>query len=200
MVSSFLHVLMAADAVWKCVHVFVSVKIVGVLLCLGVLAVMRKLAARMQVAGASGGIKAAQLTRAQKIIILGLALNSVGYVIAPGWNLWAVTEIMLCTSMIMEGWTHFIAFERTVKDTFGEMAPCRIQSAPSAAPQQSTSNQTFQRLQSSSKRVRSAKTNVGRHVRLLFLFFHMVVGCVFAYSPLWSANKISPGECQVRLF
>ena len=122
MVSSFLYVLMAADAVWKCVHVFVSVKIAGVLLCLGVLAVMRKLAARMQVAGASGGIKAAQLTRAQKIIILGLALNSVGYVIAPGWNLWAVTEIMLCTSMIMEGWTHFIAFERTVKDTFGEMA------------------------------------------------------------------------------
>jgi hypothetical protein len=66
-----------------------------------------------------------------------------------------------------------------------------------AAAQQATSNQPIRRELDSSKRVRSAKRNVG--IRIFFLFFHIMVGTGLTYSSLWPANAMSFGECQVRL-
>jgi hypothetical protein len=135
------------------------------------------------------------------VVLLSLALNSAGYLVSPGWELWAVIEIMLWTGMLVEGWMHFIAFEQTANDTFGQVSNLLPQSARSAAPKQPGNNQTAQRSLDSIKqikRVRNAKINVGRNIRFMFLFCHILVSCLLTYSPLWPANKISPGECQVR--
>jgi hypothetical protein len=166
-VSSTVLVFLAAEIVWKCTYVHAAVKMAGALLSLVVLAIMRKMAARLVTFGSS---KATQLTGAQKIFLLGLALNLVGYVIAPDWKVWAVIELVLWSGLVVEGWIHFIAFERTVKDTFG-------QPVPTAASQKPTSPQNIQ-LAINSKRVQSAKK--------------MLVG-IFACSSCFFTSWLAPG-------
>jgi hypothetical protein len=128
--SSIALMVWAADSVWKCTHIHAGVKMAGALICLVVLAYMREVAAHLRKLS-----RATQLTWVQTIFLLGLALDLVGYLSAPGWKLWAVIEIVLWSGLAFEGWTHFIAFERTVKDTFGQVkAVYPIQSVPPSPP------------------------------------------------------------------
>ena len=84
-------------------------------------------------------------------------------------------------------------FERTVKVVFGQV---RTLSAPGSAPSNSPSDQN--RL-ATAKRVGGAGRNLGRNVRVLFLYCHLVFLSGLALNPLWQVNALSSGECQVRL-
>ena len=162
---------------------------------------MRKLAARFATMGAS---TAALLTPTQKAFVCGVSLNSVGLLVAPNLRILAVAEIALWTGALAEGWAHFVAFERTADDTFQQVTNFRlshrVQSAPSLALQQPVSSQPAQRILSTIKRAQRTKKNVGRNMRLCFVYCHLVFVGALLGSPLWDANLASSGRrCQVCL-
>jgi hypothetical protein len=196
LVSSSLTVVLSSDTIWKCSFVLVGGKLVAFVMVVVFLAGARKLAARLSTGGASG---ASLLTQTQKTCSCGVVLNSVGLLATPDSSILAVVEILLWIGVLAESWVHFVAFEHTVNDTFGQVANVRVQSAPSvASPQQPVNAQPLRRLTDSIKHAKSTRRNVSRNVRGIIVACHLLTVAVFLASPLWSANVPSPGgQCQV---
>jgi hypothetical protein len=48
------------------------------------------------------------------------------------------------------------------------------------------------------KVVMNAKINIRRNTRLIFFICHLLMGLELLYSPLWPANTLYSGECQIR--
>jgi hypothetical protein len=191
LVSSFVTPLVSSDAIWNCTHLRAAIRVVATLELVILMTYMRKLAARVATGGANG---ATQFTRPQKVFLFGTALNFVGQLVAPDWRSSGVIEILLWIGALAEGWTHFVAFERASSRTFGQVT---IQIMPAAARETSSIKRMSDRVTSSIKHVRGAKRNMGRNVRLIFLWCHIMTGCMVLYNPLWPANASS--ECQVSL-
>jgi hypothetical protein len=100
--------------------------------------------------------------------------------------------------VLAESWVHFVKFEHTVNDTFGQVTNFRVQSVPSAASQQPANSHALGQLTGTIKQAQRTKRNVSRNVRGIIVHCHLIVVTVVAASPLWSANVSSSGEqCQV---
>jgi hypothetical protein len=116
-----------------------------------------------------GGGNVGQLTLGQKVFFVCLVLNCVVLMVAPSWKgIWGVIEITLLLSVLAEAWVHFVKFERTAKDAFGQVGTL---SAPGSAPGGTQSNSlSDQNRRATAKRVGGAKKKLGRNVRLCFCF------------------------------
>ena len=192
--GSVLGVVGASDTMCKCVYVHLGLKTMGAVVLIVVLASIRKMAARL---AKDGGGNVGQLTLGQKVFFVCLVLNCVVLMVAPSWKgVWGVIEITLLLSVLAEAWVHFVKFERTAKDAFGQVGTL---GAPGSAPGGTQSNSlSDQNRRAAAKRVGGAKKNLGRNVRLMFLFCHLVVLGGLVLNPLWPSNSLSSVECQVR--
>jgi hypothetical protein len=189
--------ILVSDAIWKCIYIHLLAKISLALILVVFLAGMRKIAARFATGGASG---ASLLTQAQKFFLCGVALNSVGLLVAPNSGVLAVVEIVLWTGALAEGWMHFVAFERTLNNTFRQVGSMTsIKNLNANLPQQAGSTNTPppRRLTDTVKHANSSKKSVSRNVRFIFVLSHFAAGLALLYSPLWPANAASSGKCQV---
>jgi hypothetical protein len=196
LLCSTVTVLVSSDTIWKCTFLLVGFKLSAFMEVVVGLAAARKISARLATGGASG---ASLLTQAQKACLCGIILNTVGLLAAPDSSIPAVIEIVLWTGALAESWVHFVAFEHTVNDTFGQVVAFRVQSAPPAAPLQPASGHSVG-LTDAIHHAKSTKRKISRNVRVTFLYCHLVAVSMFLASPLLSASAPSSGkQCQVCL-
>jgi hypothetical protein len=189
--------IVAFDTIWKCAYVHFSIRLAGLSLTLVDLSVMRKMASRLTV---GAGRHTSQLTHVQIALFVAIALNAMGMLVAPGYPILAVIELALFVGLMAEGYTHYVAFERAVGDTFGlsknlmptpAMGNDAVQGSMMKGPASLNAKET--------RRIHSAKIKVCMNVRLIFLCCHLMLGFAILFSPLWPANVLSSRECQVLL-
>jgi hypothetical protein len=187
--GSVLGVVVSSDTMWKCVYVHFGIKIMGAITLLFSLTLMRKLAARL---AEDSRRNVGQLTKVQKVFFICLVLNCVGWMVAPTWKgVWGAIEVTLWMGVLAEAWLHFGSFHRTAKDAFGQVGTV---SAPGGAQ---SNDQSDQNRLAATKRAGGAKKQLGRNVRLMFLYCHLVFLFALVLNPLWPANASSSEKCQV---
>ena len=142
------------------------------------------------------GAQASQLTSPQKILSIVFTLSGVGILVAPGFKVFPVVEIVAMMGIVSGAWAHFIAFKRASMDSFGQVD--RVQVVPGQiSNEQATQKRGGGALNSTTvKHVQRAREKLGKNMTSYLVTANIIFVIFVCLSPLWPANDSR--ECQVR--
>jgi hypothetical protein len=200
-VASAAGLLLVGDAVWSCAWMQYTLKFLSVIMAMGLVTIMRKLAARLKSGFGTTGSNPQQLSLAQKTIFAIFAVTWCLMVAFPNNLVFPIAEFVAYFALIICAGKHLFTYLNASNEAFSAVATARTASLnlKKQAPSNPSRVASAKGFQQNFEAARRAKRNLGQNMFALFMLVLLMGPAIVLLSPIFQGNEISEiAACKQR--